>query len=246
MDSDETFYEDTQGSSLPDVSTLPSSIDGTEHPELFTSNPKEAIIKLAAIVPIVKLYWSRSKWNKLSEAQRLICSTAWRGVDDETKAKWKKEFDAAKVPKAAAAPVDVNGNPLTNTNTNIHDRARLVHLLRDPSYATTWSSAHHVMNRAELDDKQCPPQHWNKLAAAFNDYDGVRYSNATILFDDEGREICCNPGMGRAYEVCKDINPTCKNRPERDGELSISRLVSSGAANKIEIAAADNCLSSRD
>jgi hypothetical protein len=66
----------------------------------------------------------------LSEAQRIICSTAWR--DQEIKAKWKREFDAAKAPKVAVPAVDINGNAAINPSTNIHDRARLLHLVRDP------------------------------------------------------------------------------------------------------------------
>ena len=59
------------------------------------------------------------------------------------------------------------------------------------------------MNRPELDDKQSPPQHWNKLAAAFNDYEGVIYRNATIIYSSEGIELCSNSGMGVAYDVIK-------------------------------------------
>lgn len=167
------------------VPIQPSAIDVTDHPEIFSLYSKEAIIKLAAKVPLVKLYWSRSKWDKLTETQRVVCSTAWRSIDDETKSAWDKEIEAAKAPKISAV---LSTDPLCNPNTNIHDKARLLHLLRDPAYASTWSLAHHVMNRSELDDKQSPPQHWNKLAAAFNDYDGVTYRNATITYSSEGAE----------------------------------------------------------
>ena len=197
------------------VPIQPSAIDVTDHPEIFSLYSKEAIIKLAAKVPLVKLYWSRSKWDKLTETQRVVCSTAWRSIDDETKSAWEKEIEAAKAPKISAV---LSTDSLCNPNTNIHDKARLLHLLRDPAYASTWSFAHHVMNRSELDDKQSPPQHWNKLAAAFNDYDGVTYRNATIIYSSEGAELCSYSGMGVAYEVCHTINPSSKNRPERDGE----------------------------
>ena len=150
----------------PAVTTQPSSIDGMEHPEISTLHSKEAIIRLAAKVSLVKIYWSRSKWDKLMETQRVVCSTAWRNLDDETKSTWEKEIEVAKAPKISAVPA---AEPLCNPNINIHDKARLILLLRDPVYASTWSLAHHVMNRPELDDKQSPPQHWNKLAAAFND-----------------------------------------------------------------------------
>ena len=199
----------------PAVTTQPLSIDGTENPEIFTLHSKEAIIRLAAKVSLVKLYWSRSKWDKLTETQRVVCSTAWRNLDDETKSTWEKEIEVAKAPKISAVPA---AEPLCNPNTNIHDKARLIHLLRDPAYASTWSLAHHVMNRPELDDKQSPPQQWNKLAAAFNDYEGVIYRNATIIYSSEGAELCSYSGMGVAYDVCSSINPSSKNRPERDGE----------------------------
>ena len=75
--------------------TQPSSIDSADHPEIFTLHSKEAIIKLAAKTSQVKLYWSRSKWDKLSETQRVVCSTAWRSIDEETKSTWEKEIDTA-------------------------------------------------------------------------------------------------------------------------------------------------------
>lgn len=220
MDSSEISQVETNGEHVAqDVPTLPSSIDGIDHPEIFTLHAKEVIVKLAAKTPHVKLYWSRAKWDKLTEIQRVICANAWKSIDDETQLAWENEIKKAKAPKpfTMAAP-DAAPSVVTNQNTNIHDKARLLHLLRDPSYASTWSAAHHVMNRSELDDKQCHPQHWNKLAAAFNDYDGVIYQNATILYDGDGKELCCNSGMGVAYEVCNTINPSSKNRPERDGE----------------------------
>jgi hypothetical protein len=74
------------------------------------------------------------------------------------------------------------------------------------------------MNRAELDDKECHPQHWNKFAAAFNDYEGNPYRNATILYHQDGEELMSYPGMGVACEICRDFNPCDKSRPERLGE----------------------------
>ena len=74
------------------------------------------------------------------------------------------------------------------------------------------------MKRAELDDKDCHPQHWNKLAAAFNDYDGNPYRNATILYHRDGEELMCYPGMSVAYDICRSFDPCDRTRPERLGD----------------------------
>jgi hypothetical protein len=62
------------------------------------------------------------------------------------------------------------------------------------------------MKCAELDDKDCHPQHWNKLAAAFNDYDGNPYRNATILYHRDGEELMCYPRMSVAYDMMSDTH----------------------------------------
>ena len=137
--------------------TLATAIDTENYPEIFRSRSKQVINKLAKSFPAIKAYWSRSKWEDLKENQRILCHSAWKNVDDNTRLCPYQEFEAARKAKVAAAvstSVSLDAPPPlpVNQNTKKNDKARLLHLLRDPTYCTTWTLAHQVMNRAELDD----------------------------------------------------------------------------------------------
>ena len=84
--------------------------------------------------------------------------------------KWS---DKTSKPKAAGVQ-STEVAPFSTQNTNKDDKARLIHMLNSPAFSSKFTSAHQVMNRAELDDKACHGEHWNDLAASFNDYEGEK------------------------------------------------------------------------
>jgi hypothetical protein len=105
-------------------------------------------------------------------------------------------------------------------NTNKHDKARLLHLFCDASFFATWCAAHQVKDRAALDDKETPNDHWGYLADQFNDYERNPYKNLAVQFGDDDGDEGSIPGLELVYKICKDINPSqgLDSRPLRDGE----------------------------
>lgn len=106
--------------------------------------------------------------------------------------------------------------------TNKHDKARLLHVRKDPKFAAIWRRALGDKSRQELDadhnkeDASC----WTELATAFNDYKENSYQNACVVpnrVSSSGAKISV-PGMERIFEDCHDMDPTSVNRPERDAK----------------------------
>ena len=152
---------------------LSSDIDAADYHQIFTTNTKEVIAKLAVIFKAdVKAYWSRNKWDKMKESQRASCHAAWCKLTSEEQFSMIQDIETSK-PKAAGVQ-STEVAPFSTQNTNKDDKARLIHMLNSPAFSSKFTSAHQVMNRAELDDKACHGEHWNDLAASFNDYEGEK------------------------------------------------------------------------
>ena len=79
--------------------------------------------------------------------------------------------------------------------TTIHDKARIVHMLANPSLSIKWSQAYAVLDRNELDDKDGRDIHKKALADVFNNYSDYRYSHACKI-------------DSFAEKICADINPS--------------------------------------
>lgn len=154
-------------------SVLASDIDAADYHQIFTSNAKEVIAKLAVRFKAdVKAYWSRNKWDKMKESQRASCHAAWCKLTSEEQFTLIQDIEASRPKVVGVQSTDLV--PFSTQNTNKDDKARLLHMLNSPAFSSKFTTAHQVMNRAELDDKACHGEHWNDLAASFNDYVGKK------------------------------------------------------------------------
>lgn len=151
-------------------SVLSSDIDAADYHQIFTSNAKEVIAKLAVRFKAdVKAYWSRNKWDKMKESQRASCHCKLTSEEQFTLI---LDIEASRPKVVGVQSTDLV--PFSTQNTNKDDKARLLHMLNSPAFSSKFTTAHQVMNRAELDDKACHGEHWNDLAASFNDYVGKK------------------------------------------------------------------------
>lgn len=101
--------------------------------------------------------------------------------------------------------------------TNKHDKCRLLHLRADGKYATLWSQAFREMTRSEL-DADSPPNYYEQLADAFNNYAVNVYQNASIVpgaVNAQGTYVA-RPGKESIAQYTYDLNPTMYPRPIRD------------------------------
>lgn len=171
----------------------------------------------------------------MSEKMRSVVVATWTDL-----AKEKKEEIVTKVrtntvailnaATAAAGNGAVGGGEASaqhiSTMTNKHDRARLLHIFVDPSFAMTWSSAHQTKDRPALDDRDNTIDYWGVITDGFNNYTAHKYINCTSTLDKTTGELTRLPSMETAYAICSEINPSLglAVRPMRDSAWIKSTL----------------------
>ena len=109
-----------------------------------------------------------------------------------------------------------NGDPVYNSNTNIHDWIRVIELFYDPRLQAAWSEAHMVLDRVNLDDNgRITP--WEKLIEAFNDYELYNYKNCCVVLSPEGTPVPV-AGLEVPFSYRKAFDPCLgsEKRPQRD------------------------------
>eukprot|EP01032_Pedospumella_encystans_P033088 gene33088-37389_t len=102
--------------------------------------------------------------------------------------------------------------------TNKNDKARAMHVMKDPAMKGNVSMALREKSRAELDDPNAP-NYFQLIADAFNDYETYKYHNMALVPDsltDKGT-YRARDGMESIAAETWEINPTAKDRPLRDG-----------------------------
>ena len=160
-------------------------------------------------------YKSYVKWEDLNQTQRNKTISFW--VSNLT--------DGVRFTIKLLVEADLANDNAEEANrasiTNKHDKARLLHLRTDPTAAALWSEALREKNRTQLDDRDgqggtvCP---FDSLASLYNDPTNI-YANACIVPNRTDESGCYIPeaGMEMVARRCFDINPSPKNRPDRDG-----------------------------
>jgi hypothetical protein len=105
--------------------------------------------------------------------------------------------------------------------TNYHDLCRLLHLRQDPKASVTWSRTLREATMEELDDTEGMEDPYSTLASYFNDYTGTVYQNtvASESTDISGCKVmkCNSSEYFPLMDLCKTVNPTSRNRPNRNG-----------------------------
>ena len=164
-----------------------------------------------------KLFWkSYEKWEKLTQQQKTntvvfvnskLCDLVRGKFYDDIRTDMANEVREEKARQAY---------------TNKHDKARLLHIRKDPKFAGVWQRALDVKSRTELDADQHQDNAacWTELVQAFNNYKDNAYKNACVC---EGKASAAGTkiaveGMEQIFDDCHDIDPTSLNRPERDAK----------------------------
>jgi hypothetical protein len=114
--------------------------------------------------------------------------------------------------------VDVQEEKDREAMTTKHDKARLLHLKKDPTAGADWTAALREKDRVMLDTEDPAADPWNRLAEKFNNYEDFQYSNACIVPGARtvtGLYVAVT-GMERISTYCHDINPSQPGRPLRD------------------------------
>lgn len=164
-----------------------------------------------------KSFWkSYEKWEKLGQQQRT--NTVVFVSSKLTDVTRRKLYDDIRSDLANAVREEKSRQAYTNK----HDKARLLHLRKDPKFAGLWQRALGDKSRVELDADhgQDEASCWIELASAFNDYSNNVYTNTCICIDKispAGDKIAV-PGLERIFEHCHDLDPSSANRPERDAK----------------------------
>ena len=114
-------------------------------------------------------------------------------------------------------------------STNKHDRARLLHLFVYPPAQLHWNKSATSLERQELDAPDGVVDPFAALAALaemFNDYDGVKFQNATIRHGPDGPLIPHqhNEGMDTIVNRTWELNPNDSSRPTRDGGWILKKM----------------------
>lgn len=161
-----------------------------------------------------KKFWSTypAKWDALTKAQK---DKAVVFFDSNVSNATRHALLAA---ARAEVVCDVEETRERQAMTNKHDKARLVHFRADGKFAALWSMAFREYNRSELDAEE-PPNYFNQLAEAFNDYEGNRYVNAVTVpgaLTAQGTYVA-RPGMELIARYTHDLDPCAESRPIRDG-----------------------------
>lgn len=107
-------------------------------------------------------------------------------------------------------------------NTNKHDRARLLHLYKDPRAQMAWTGAYNPLSRKDLDSPARTSQYFDTLASMFNDYKSYTYQNAVVKYDlRTGRPmdplVPVLPTMTNLMNHTHELNPADPTRPRRSG-----------------------------
>lgn len=161
-----------------------------------------------------KKFWSTYpvKWDALTKAQK---DKAVVFFDSNVSNATRHALLAA---ARAEVVGDVEEARERQAMTNKNDKTRLMHFRADGKYAALWSMSFREYSRSELDAEE-PPNYFNQLAEAFNDYENNRYSNAVTVsgaLTPQGTYVA-RPGMELIARYTHDLDPCAENRPLRDG-----------------------------
>lgn len=161
-----------------------------------------------------KRFWSTypSRWEVLSKPQKDKAAVFFESNLSSTT---REELLAL---ARAAVVEEVEEARERQAMTNKNDKCRLLHLRADGQYAALWSMAFREWTRSELDMEE-PPNYFNRLAEAFNDYTNNKYVNAALVtgaLTPQGTYVA-RPGMELIARFTHDLDPSAESRPIRDG-----------------------------
>jgi hypothetical protein len=185
----------------------------------FEGIDPQHILDLIHKVPVAecisgKTFWSTyKKWDILGDLQKGKTVLFWQtNLSNETKNKILAEA-------RSISSLDVQEESERQAMTTKHDKARLMHLRKDPGAAADWTAALREKTRAVLDSSDPTADPWNRLAEKFNDYEGFKYTNACIVPNVRSPTTGLYvpvAGMEQIATYCYDFNPTQTGRPIRD------------------------------
>jgi hypothetical protein len=174
----EEMNHGVEGADSQSINTSPNALDDFITPEIFQIHGRKIIKKLlllphptSSVKKLIPESYKRFEWPVLSSQQRKKVVDVWNNALNEVQrtaiiasinSDLEKEARqrATQVNNHNGAEVDPGARA---ANTNIHDRARVLHLFFDPLLIENWSNALRVMERSELDDHENPPDDHGKI-----------------------------------------------------------------------------------
>lgn len=151
------------------------------------------------------------KWSQLDATQRNRSKSFWSAQSDPVKRGVITEVNSLEL-------VVMEDESVRSSQTNRHDRCRLMHLMVDAEMQATWTKALSPLEREELDVPELRKSSYEDLAEAFNDRAERTYQNVCIVHED-GRPLNpyqSLPNLDAISQTCYDLDPNDSTRPSRD------------------------------